>query len=149
MASPVKSAWSISNAAYWRVVLVVRKYVYGALLGLGLRIPPGMRTMYLAEMLGRAERNYKPKYFPGSIVLFYGPGTDEFGPNQGWDGLAERFEHCVIGDQVLDSRREIMNDPLVGITAKELAPYLTARAWSFALARVAERDLRCTKWNAL
>ncbi len=125
MASPVKSIRNISNAAYWRVAVVVRKYVYGALLGLGLRIPPGMRTMYLAEMLGRAEQGYKPKYYPGSIVLFRGPGSDE-GPNMGWDGLAGRFEHRVIGDQVLDSRREIMNYPLVGITARELAPYLTA-----------------------
>jgi len=127
MASPVKSMLNISDAVYWRVVRFVRKYVYGALLGLGLRIPPGMRTMYLTEMLGRAEQHYKPRYFPGSIVLFYGPGNDEFGPNLGWDGLAERLEHRVIGDQVLDSRREIMNDPLVGITARELAPYLTAK----------------------
>jgi amino acid adenylation domain-containing protein len=127
MASPAKSIRNISNAGYWRVAVVVRKYVYGSLLGLGLRIPPGMRTMYLAEMLGRAERSYTPKYYPGPIVLFRGPGSQEDGPNMGWDGLAERFEQRVIGDQVLDSRREIMNYPLVGITARELAPYLTAK----------------------
>jgi len=127
MAAPGKSIGNLSNAGYWRVALVVRKYVYGALLGLGLRIPPGMRTMYLAEMLSRAEQCFKPKYYPGSIVLFRGPGSDENGPDMGWDGLAEHFEHRVIGDQVLDSRREIMNYPLVGITARELAPYLVAK----------------------
>ncbi len=72
-------------------------------------------------MLGRSEQNYKPKRYPGSIVLFYGRGYEEFGPNLGWDGLAERIEHCVIGDDVLAGRREIMNEPLVVITAEGLS----------------------------
>jgi len=86
-----------------------------------------MRTEYVAQTLKRIEKNYKPKPYPGSIVLFYGRGTNNFGPDLGWEGLAEALEHHVIGDKVMDGRREIMNDPLVGITARELAPYLTAK----------------------
>src|SRR5450755_1972849 len=119
LSSPIKFLRSLSTTLYWRAVVSVRKYFYGALLGMGVRIPPGMRTMYLTEMLGQAERRYQPKFYAGPVVLFYGRGNDEFGPNLGWDGLAEQFEHRVIGDKVLDSRREIMNDPLVGITARD------------------------------
>ena len=127
LSSPIKFLRNLSNTLYWRVAVAVRKYVYSALLGTGLRIPPGMRTMYLTEMLGQAERRYQPKFYAGPVALFYGRGNDEFGPNLGWDGLAEHFEHRVIGDKVLDSRREIMNEPLVGITARELLPCLNAK----------------------
>jgi len=105
----------------------VRRSTYRVLLGLGLRIPPAMRTMHVVQNLLRAEQSYKPKPYQGSIVLFYGPGSLEFGSNLGWDGLANQFEHCVIGDEVVENRRDIMNDPLVGITAKELAPYLAGQ----------------------
>ena len=80
--------------------------------------------MYVTQTLGEIETHYRPQPYRGSLVLFYGLGTFDFGPNLGWDGLANQFEHCVIGDGVLDSRRDIMNEPLVGTTARELAPYL-------------------------
>ena len=80
--------------------------------------------LFRSEMLGSAEQHYCPKPYRGSVVLFFGQGTLDFGPNLGWDGLAERFEHCIIGDEVLDSRRDILNQPLVGITASKLAPFL-------------------------
>ena len=83
--------------------------------------------MYVTQMLTWAEEKFAPKPYAGSLVLFYGEGTLDFGPNLGWDGLAEHFDHCVIGDGVLDSRRDIMNEPLVGATAKKLAPYLNGK----------------------
>ena len=126
LSSPIKSIRNLSMALYWHSLPFVRGCTYRFLFALGLHIPPGMRTMYVVRMLGRAEQNYRPKPYPGSIVLFFGPGTLDFGPNLGWDGLAEQFEYCVIGAGVLDSRRDIMNDPLVGITATKLAPYLKA-----------------------
>jgi pimeloyl-ACP methyl ester carboxylesterase len=127
LASPLKTIRNLSGALYWRAVPLVRKCAYRVLFGLGLHIPPGMRTMYVMEMLGSAEQYYCPKPYGGALVLFFGPGTLDFGPNLGWDGLAERFEHCVIGKGVLDSRRDIMNEPLVGITAAKLAPYLDSK----------------------
>ena len=94
---------------------------------LGLRIPPRMRAIYVLETLGQIERRYRPKPYHGSVALFYGSGNVEFGLNLGWDGLAEKFEHCVIGDGTIDSRRDIMHDPLVAITAEKLAPYLSRK----------------------
>ena len=85
-----------------------------------------MRRKYVAQTLGRAEKKYTPEPYPGSIALFHGPGSDDYGPDLGWEGLAEAFEHHVIGDDVLNNRRDIMNEPLVAITAKELAPYFQA-----------------------
>lgn len=127
LSSPIKSLRDLSMLLYWRVRVAGRKYVHRVLLGSGMRIPPRLRTNYIIHFLGRAEQGYTPKPYPGSVVLFYGPGYDEFGPNLGWDGLAEHFEHWIIGDDVLDSRREIMNEPLVGITAMKLAPYLDSK----------------------
>jgi amino acid adenylation domain-containing protein len=124
VASPITSLRKISSVVYWRAVVAARKSAYRTLLGLGLRIPPAMRTNYVIEMLSRAEQAFQPKPYPGTIVLFYGRGNDEFGANLGWDGLAEHLGHFVVGDEVLDSRRDIMLEPLVGITAQALAPYL-------------------------
>ena len=74
----------------------------------------------------RVHRGLRRSAPPGAIALFYGLGTHRFRTKSGGDGLAESFDHRVIGDGVLDSRRDIMNEPLVGIiTAKQLAPYLT------------------------
>ena len=127
LSSPGKFLRGKSNELYWRTKPAVRRSTYRVLLGLGLRIPPSMRTMHVVQNLFRSEQNYKPKPYQGSMVLFYGPGSVEFGSNLGWDGLANQFEHCVIGDEVVAYRRDIMNDPLVGITAKELAPYLAGQ----------------------
>jgi hypothetical protein len=94
---------------------------------LGLRIPPRMRAIYVKVTLGQIEQRYRPRPYQGSVVLFYGSGNVEFGPNLGWDGLAEKFEHCVIGDGTFNSRRDIMNKQLVAITAEKLAPYLSRK----------------------
>jgi thioesterase domain-containing protein len=127
LSSPIRTARSLSSAAYWRALPAFRKYSYRLLFNFGMRVPPEMRTMYVTQTLSWAEEKYRPKPYSGSLVLFYGEGTFEFGPNLGWDGLARHFEHCVIGDGVLDSRRDIMNEPLVGTTAKLLAPYLNRK----------------------
>lgn len=123
VSSPILTLRNLSRAAYGRALPPIRKYSYKFLFSLGLRVPPDMRTMYVTQSLGQAEQSYKPRPYSGSLVLFYGPGTLDFGPNLGWDGLAESFEHRVIGDGILDSRRDIMNEPLVEITATQLAPY--------------------------
>ena len=124
LASPLKTAENLCRAIYWRVVPVLRKVTYAVLFTLGLRIPPDMRTIYVTERLGEAEKMYRPEPYDGTVALFYGLGTLDFGPNLGWDGLAAEFEHHVVGDGILDSRRDILNEPLVAITANELAPHL-------------------------
>jgi hypothetical protein len=84
--------------------------------------------MYVTETLGQAERRFRPKPYAGILTLFHGDEAMEYGPNLGWDGLAEQFRHCVVGDGNLDTRREILNEPLVGDTARQLAAYLNETA---------------------
>ena len=88
----------------------------------GLKIPQTMRTMYIVRMLQAAETRYAPKKYAGRIVLFRGGGLEEHtdGSNMGWDGLADVLENHEIGDGGLRSRRDIMNEPLVGLLATEL-----------------------------
>lgn len=124
LGSPLKTAGNLVRAAYWRIFPILRRAAYAFFFKIGKRIPPEMRTNYVMETLGDAEKRYCPQPYAGTIVLFYGQGTLDFGPNLGWEGLATSFEHCVIGDGVIDSRRDIMNEPLVGTTARQLTPYL-------------------------
>jgi amino acid adenylation domain-containing protein len=128
LASPVRAIRSLCHWLYWRADDIIRPLSYRITFALGMRIPARMRAIYVLETLGQIERRYRPKFYHGTVVLFYGSGNVEFGPNLGWDGLAASFEHCVIGDGALDSRRDIMNDPLVAITAAKLAPYLSGEA---------------------
>jgi amino acid adenylation domain-containing protein len=86
---------------------------------LGLRIPARMRTLYVWRTLIRAEKNYAPKPYPGLVVMFHGSDYED-DPNLGWDGLAEGIEHRIIGSSSQDARRDLMNEPWVGQTAREL-----------------------------
>ena len=133
-ASPIRTTRNVTLGLYWRVVPVCRNYVRRFVLALGHRLPPSMRTMYVMETLGDAERVYKPRPYAGKLILFHGQEALEFGPNLGWDGLAESFEHCLIGDGNLDSRRDIMNEPLVGTLAAHLALYIGEAAGAQLLA---------------
>lgn len=94
---------------------------YRAFSWLGLRIPQNMRTLYIARILSRAEQNYTPKPYTGTLVLFYGKDPGYQMPYMGWNGLARRFETHLIGDAEVACRREIMGEPLV----RQLAAQLT------------------------
>ena len=122
-ASPLRTVGNLCRAIYWRAVPLFSRITYRTLFKMGLRIPPNMRTMYVTEMLGEAEQMYRPEHYAGTVTLFHGSGALDYGQNLGWDGLATTFQHHVVGDGGLDSRRDIMNEPLVAVTAKELAPH--------------------------
>lgn len=89
-------------------------------LALGLPIPPSLRTMYVVRMINVTESGYAPRPYAGTVTLFRGRGLYEQDPNMGWDGLAEHLENHEIGDGGLRSRRDIMNEPLVGLLARQL-----------------------------
>jgi thioesterase domain-containing protein len=93
---------------------------YRMLFALGRKVPPGMRTMYVVRILNRAERQYRPKPYPGKVVLFHGSGIPKNDFNMGWDGLAAQIEHRVIGNVRHRDRRDLMEEPLVQHTAREL-----------------------------
>jgi len=124
---------SPSKALGWRLAKLAQDIRSGLrmmtcrlFLSFGLRIPQGMRTMYIVRMLQAAEEQYIPQKYPGTIVLFRGGGLEENadGPKMGWDGLAETIESYQIGESGLRSRRDIMNEPLVTDLAKQLAACL-------------------------
>jgi amino acid adenylation domain-containing protein len=143
-ASPVRTLRNLVTWHYWRAVPAARRLWYQVLLSIVRRIPPDMRTEYVATTLGLAEAQYHPKAYSGTVTLFYDPEISEFGPNLGWDGLAERFQHRVIGDSNVGNRRDIMNEPLVAITAAHLAPYLDRSLGSTPPSSVTASGLRGT-----
>ena len=89
-------------------------------LALGIPIPQALRTMYVVRMINASEYCYAPRPYSGVLTLFRGKGLYEDDPNMGWDGLAARIENHEIGDAGLRSRRDIMNEPLVAVLAREL-----------------------------
>ena len=90
----------------------------------GATIPQPLRTMYVVRMINQAEQNYAPQPYAGNVTLFRGKDLYEPDPNMGWDGLATCFENFEIGDGGLRSRRDIMNEPLVTLLAKQLGSCL-------------------------
>ncbi|HZQ68473.1 MAG TPA: amino acid adenylation domain-containing protein [Terriglobales bacterium] len=119
---------SPGQAICWRFVSGTRRFrswmhmtVCRAFLRLGMRVPQTLRTMYVVRMIHQAEQSYEPSFYDGTLTLFRGKGLYEDDPDMGWDGLAKRLENFEIGDGGLRSRRDIMNEPLVGLLAKELA----------------------------
>ena len=122
--SPQKTiGWRITSLTR-PVSSKVRMNTVRFFLSLGLPIPQALRTMYVMRMLGQAEENYAPGHYDGTLILFRGQGLYENDPNMGWDGLAENFENYEIGDGGLRSRRDLMNEPLVGLLAKQLSACL-------------------------
>jgi hypothetical protein len=72
-------------------------------------------------MISQAEQTYVPEKYPGTLALFRGRGLYEADPNMGWDGLAEHLENHEIGEYTTESRRDIMNEPLVETLAWKLS----------------------------
>ncbi len=89
VSSPFKVVRNLTTAAMWDIRTKSSRHILPRLASWGVRVPPSMRTSYVTQSLGKAERNYKPAPYPGPVVLFYGRDNNEYGPNLGWDGLAE------------------------------------------------------------
>jgi amino acid adenylation domain-containing protein len=118
-----------------------------ALLALGLKVPQAMRTLYVARTLGAVEQAYAPALFPGTVTLFCGRGQCDHDPHQGWDGLAQQIDVCEIGLGGYNDRREIMNEPLVGLLAKQLTERLDAAVHG-GITRRADRTASLRNANA-
>ena len=95
-----------------------------ACLAFGMRVPQALRTIYIATTLNQIERGYAPVPYPEQLLLFRGRGLYDDDPNMGWEGFASRLEVREIGDGGLRTRRDIMNEPLVGLLARDLADCL-------------------------
>ena len=141
------------QALRWRIVSLIRTVrsrihmsTCKLFLHLGLKVPQALRTMYVVRMIQQAEQNYAPQPYPGSLTLFRGHGLYENDPNMGWDGLAANLENHEIGDNGLRTRRDIMNEPLVGSLANELRACLdkvqrTERVKVSSLDKISDRTV--------
>jgi thioesterase domain-containing protein len=124
--SPARAvAWRL-RAVGFALYATLHQSTCDALLALGLKVPQAMRTLYVARTLGAVERAYAPTLFPGRVTLFCGRGQSDDDPNLGWEGLAQQIDVCEIGLGGPNDRREIMNEPLVGLLAKQLSEQLDA-----------------------
>ena len=95
---------------------------------LGLKVPQPLRSRYVGLALLKAERNYVPRFFPGTITLFRGAGLYDADSTMGWKGLAETIEDVEIsGGNKQTLRREIMEDSLVLQVADKLTQTLLAK----------------------
>jgi thioesterase domain-containing protein len=123
----VRARSSLMDALRWRYRSLVRTLrsrlhmgTCELFLAVGLPIPQSLRTMYVVRMINATESKYAPKPYSGAITLFRGRGLYEDDPNMGWEGLAATLENYEIGSGGLRSRRDIMNEPLVGLLAAQL-----------------------------
>jgi surfactin family lipopeptide synthetase A len=112
------------RALFSKLENALQEVVCQGLLVLGYPVPQRMRTMYIVRRLNRAEREYIPQKYSGSLLVFRGKGMYEDDPTMGWGGLAGTVTVCEIGDSGLRTRRDIMNEPLVSQVARELTVYI-------------------------
>jgi len=120
MRSPARALYRKSARLVTKTRQKLAPTAYKVWFRLGLRIPPSMRTLYVWRTLLRAEQNYVPKPYAGTLVLFHGSDYAS-DPNLGWDRLADCLEHRIIGEGAQGSRRDLMDEPLVDQTARELS----------------------------
>jgi amino acid adenylation domain-containing protein len=125
---PSRSLWKSAKTAVWILQNQIRigagMTAYRLFHMMRRRVPQKMRTLYIPRMLGRAEKNYVPKPYTGTLTLFHGRHPDYAAPNLGWNGLAKTFETHIIGSGTVNSRRSIMEEPLVRQLATELTECL-------------------------
>jgi amino acid adenylation domain-containing protein len=88
-----------------------------------LKAPGSIARFYVGGSLHMLQSKYKPKEYPGSMVVLRSPGiyTD---PYLGWRNFVkgEIKTYDIPGKHT--GRRDIMNEPYVQFTAKELANFL-------------------------
>jgi thioesterase domain-containing protein len=123
--------FSPGQALQWRLRLLnrmVRQTLHQTtcklFIAAGVPIPATLRTMYVVRMINQAEQRYIPQPYPEIITLFRGKGLYENDLNMGWDQLA-KLQIFELGDGSLRSRRDIMNEPLVSLLAKQLCECLS------------------------
>jgi amino acid adenylation domain-containing protein len=87
----------------------------------GVPVPQKWRELYIVRSLTAAEKNYRPRFLDGKLVIFRGGGLYDHDPGMGWSKLASEIEDCVIGTAAQQrTRRDILNEPLAEKVAAQL-----------------------------
>jgi amino acid adenylation domain-containing protein len=91
----------------------------------GVPVPQKWRELYIVRSLTAAEKNYRPRFLNGKLVIFRGGGLYDHDPGMGWSKLASEVEDCVIGSSAEQrTRRDILNEPLVENVAAQLMRFI-------------------------
>ena len=101
----------------------IRKLFYKFYISRNLPLPEALGKYYFLETNDDIAKAYKPKPYPGKMIIFRSPGIYP-DPHLGWSGLLTGGIETrdISGEH--RNRREIMNEPFVQRTAKELNYYL-------------------------
>ncbi|MEJ7675696.1 MAG: thioesterase domain-containing protein [Chitinophagaceae bacterium] len=103
----------------------IRKFLYNYYISRNKPLPEALGKYYFLETNGAIARAYKPLPYPGRMIIFRSPLIYP-DPYLGWNGFVTGgIETCDIPGKHRN-RREIMNEPFVQHTAKELNNYLEA-----------------------
>jgi amino acid adenylation domain-containing protein len=108
----------------WVTRLRIEDLICRCFLAAGRTVPGKLRRMYIHRMTGAAERAYRPTSYPGRLTLFRGKGLYDNDQEMGWSGLADHLEIHEIAGREHRSRRDILNEPVVGLLARRLATCL-------------------------
>ncbi|MGI8581609.1 MAG: non-ribosomal peptide synthetase [Chitinophagaceae bacterium] len=103
----------------YKLRLKIKKLVYNFYIFRNRPLPEALGNLYFWETNADIVRRYKPKPYPGKMIIFRSPGIYS-DPHLGWDGLVtggiETFD--IPGKH--RNRREIMNEPFIQDTAERL-----------------------------
>ncbi len=83
------------------------------------KVPGAIARRYVGNTLGILQNNYKPKPYPGSMIIFRSPGIYKE-PYLGWKGFVKGEIKSFDIPGPHESRRDIMNEPYVQFLAEEL-----------------------------
>lgn len=101
-------------------LLQAAKLVYECYIKMGIRCPEQVRKWYFYASNSDMVKAYQPKPYPGELTIFRSPGI-YVDPNLGWsDFVTGKITTVDIPGRHKD-RRQIMNEPFVQITAKEIS----------------------------
>jgi len=118
----------IKGAARWRAEklfyrsrTMLREIGCRAMNAIGVPVPQKWRELYIVRSLTAAEKEYRPRFLDGRLIIFRGGGLYDHDPGMGWSKLASEVEDCVIGTAFEQkTRRDILNEPLVKRVAAQL-----------------------------
>lgn len=100
-------------------LLQTAKLIYECYIKMGIKCPEQVRKWYFYASNSEMVKAYQPKPFPGELIIFRSPGI-YVDPHLGWsDFVTGKITTVDIPGHHKD-RRQIMNEPFVQITAKEL-----------------------------
>ena len=101
----------------------IRKVLYKFYISRNRPLPELLGKYYFLETNHDFAKAYKPKPYPGSMIIFRSPEI-YLDPSLGWDSFVTGGIETYDISGKHKNRREIMNEPFIKTTAQKLDSYL-------------------------